>query len=275
MKKLILLIALISLFMIMGVNALVSGDITIQTTTWQENTLVNVTLTNGNNVTYVTLRGSASNTANSSTIVIYNITNSTATNFNFASANFTLGNDIALEDSVSWSITPITTGSQGGADGVSGSATTVTIDRTSPSVATTSHKANTEFDDINTRTITYTVNGANTTSCRIAFGKTRFTGSNTFAMTHSANSCTYTISKGAISDGTYKTYVQASDGTNTSVSTGIDFKIKTIEGVAGDDISAISVPLVEKGVIGQVNLGMVLLIVIVGTGAYLAFFKKK
>src|SRR3990167_10350320 len=166
MKKLMLLIALISLFMIMGVNALVSGDITIQTTTWQENTLVNVTLTNGNNVTYVTLRGSASNTANSSTIVIYNITNSTATNFNFASANFTLCNDIALEDSVSWSITPITTGSQGGADGVSGSATTVTIDRTSPSVPTTSHAAQTEFDDVVTKTITYTVNGVNTTSCR-------------------------------------------------------------------------------------------------------------
>lgn len=278
MKKLMLLMVLISLFLV-GIVYSAPHSLTLNTITWQENTKINISTktTNDNsqvNITNLALFFSASDTANSTSKLVLNITNSSATNFDEGYANITFGNNIVLEDTVNGVVTSITTG-VGDSANINLSSTTITIDRTVPQTSTTSHSANTEFDDSITKTITYTVNGANTTSCRIAFGKTTFTGTNTFAMTHSGNSCTYTISKAAIPDGTYKTYVRASDGTNTSMSTGIDFKIKTIEGVTSDDITSLSVPIVEKVVTEKINMGNVVLIAIFGTAIYFMFFRKK
>jgi len=277
MKKLILLMALISMFLIGIVNA--TPQLSLITTTWQENTMVNVSTKSANddslvNMTYITLRFSASDTANSTSINLINITNTTATNFDFGYANFTFGNNIVLEDTAIGSVTGVSTGLLGGGS-VALSATTVNIDRTKPTAPTTSHSANTEFDDVTTKTITYTVTGTATTSCRIAFGKTTFSGTNTFAMTHSGDTCTYTVTKATIPDDTYKTFVQASDGTNTSISAGRDFKIKTLEGASSDDISALSVPIIQQKIMEQVNLGVVVLIIIFGAFAYMAFFRKK
>lgn len=278
MKNLILLTALISLFMIGIVNA--APQLTIDTATWSLNTLVNISTKSANdgslvNMTFVTVRISSPTTANSSTVNFFNITNTTATNFNFGYANFTVGFDLILEDSADYSATAISTG-VGDADAVTSSATTISLDRTVPSQPTTAHAANKEFTEISgSNIITYTVEGNVTSSCRIAFGKTIFTGSNTFAMTHSGNTCTYTIKKGTIPDGTYRTYAQASDGTNTSSTNGIDFKIKTLEGVTEDDISAISIPIVKQVIGQQINLGMVVLVIIFGAFVYMAFVKKK
>ena len=227
----------------------------------------------------VFFEGRSVSTANSSFSFVGNDTNTSSLRY----VNLTLPNSVILEDANDWEFRATCY--------LNASSSTITVsenvatssiitgrilDRGGiPAIATTAHAANTEFDDSVTKTITYTVNGANTTGCRIAFGRTSFTGSNTFAMTHSGNSCTYTITKATIADGIYRTYVQASDGTNTSISTGRDFKIQTFQGVASDDVTALSVPIVEKVISDKINLEMVLLIIIFGAFAYMAFFKKK
>lgn len=276
MKKLILLMVLISMFLIGIVSA--TPQLALITTTWQENTMVNLSTKSANdgsliNMSYIQILFSASDTANSSTSTIINITNTTATNFDLGYANFTFKNGYVLEDTSKGSVTGKSTGLLGGGS-VDLSATTVNVDRTSPSAPTTSHSADTEFDDVNTKTITYAVTGTDTTSCRIAFGKSTFSGSNTFAMTHSGDTCTYTVTKATIPDDVYTTYVQASDGTNTSTSAGRNFKIKTFEGAAADEISALSVPIAQK-VMEQVNLGTAALVIILGVFGYMAFFKKQ
>ena len=273
MRKFILLMALLS---ILSFGVMATPQLTINTATWGEDTRVNISTKSTNdgsqvNMTYITVRFSASNTANSSTINVVNITNSTATNFDFGYGNFSFSTLYQLEDTAVGSATAISTG-VAGADAVSSSAVTINVERSAPAAPTTAHAAGKEFKDANV--VTYTVAGANTTSCRIAFGRTSFSGSNTFAMTHSGSSCTYTVSKATIADGSYKTYVQASDGTNTSVSAGRDFKITTIEGATSDDIGALSVPAVEKAK-QDVQLGAIITVIIIATVIYMAFFRKK
>lgn len=278
MKRLILLMALMSLFIV----GIADAALTLQTTTWRNDTKINITFGTGDyvgNATHnLTIFASCSDTANSSTSKIYNITNTTATNFNEGSANFTFDSTLNLEDSTLCSVTGRTLGI-GDADAKLLSAITVNMDRTAPSAPTTSHSAGTEFDDVNTKTISYTVIGTHTTSCRIAFmenGKApRFTGTNTFAMTHSANTCTYTVTKATVPDGIYDTYVRASDGTNTSTSTKRDFKIKTMGGDSVDeDVGTVSVNIAEAVENNKqiATTGVIAVIVILG---YYAFIKKK
>ena len=205
---------------------------------------------------------------------MYNITNSStsdeSTNFNWGYANFTLGDDLVLEDSRICSVTGTTTG-EGDADAITLSSTTVLVDRAKPSAPTTSHTAGTEFDDVNTKIITYAVTGENTTSCRIAFLgdgiSPRFSGTNTFAMVHTANTCKYTLTKATIPDGSYNVYARASDGTNKSVSSKLDLSVKTIggdnAGGALGGIGDVSFDIAEK--IGRdqlTNAGIIIVLII-------------
>ena len=211
MKKIIFLMCLISLLVIGVVSATVPS-LTLETTTWNLDTPVNISLTSGANITNLAIFGSSSSTANSSTSLIINITNSSTKNFMDGNdANFTFQSFIVLEDSSDYSITAKTTGN-GAADGITLTATTVTIDRTAPTVPITTIQNGDVF--VKDGVITYTVNGVNTTGCIISFGRNRFSGSNTFAMTHSGDTCTYTVTEGNPPDGTYDTWVQASDGLN-------------------------------------------------------------
>jgi hypothetical protein len=91
----------------------------------------------------------------------------------------------------------------------------ITIDNTVPTTPTLSPESNTKDTDGDV-TFTGTVTGARTTGCILYFDGIN-PGSSSYTMTHSGNTCTYT--KTAMPEQTYKWYVIASDGTNTSTST--------------------------------------------------------
>ena len=242
MKKLIILMAIMSMFIIGVVSA---QSLTLETTTWGQDGFVNITLGTpedcgntatpycGNATEFVTLYATCSDTANNTQSLLYNITNSSttddSTNFNWGYANFTLGDDLVLEDSIICSVTRITTG-LGDADAITLASTTVLVDRTIPTAPTTTQAAQSilKSGDV----ITYTVTGTDTTSCRIAFltdgAAPRSTGSGTFAMVHSGNSCTYTIAVAAVPDGAYNVYGFATDGTNSPFSSKLNLEIDDI-----------------------------------------------
>ena len=273
MKKLILLLALISLFMI-GI-AYATPQLTLNTVTWSAGTMVNISTKSANddslvNMSYITLRFSASDTANSTSKNLINITNTTATNFDLGYANFTFGNSIILEDTAVGSITGVSTGLLGGGS-VALSATTVNIDRTKPTAPTTTQASESEVkdDDI----LTYTVTGTDTTSCRIAFlqdgASPRSSGSNTYAMTHSGNTCTYTIS--GIPDLNYNVYGWASDGTNSTYSSKLNLIVNSISDDSLDTGSFnVDAGQVFKGVSNN-QITTIVIVVIIG----LILFGKK
>ena len=200
--------------------------LTLQTTTWSLNTLVNISLdavgteSIGENVTNVAIFASSSSTANSSTSKLINLTNASDKNFmDMASANFTFGSNIVLEDANNYIITAVVTGN-GGADAKALAGTTATIDRTAPTAPTslqpTNNADNSSTDDM---AFTIAVNGANTTGCVLYFSGSN-PGSSAYTMTHSGDACTLTISD--IAEASYSWYATATDGTNTSANSGIN-----------------------------------------------------
>ena len=200
--------------------------LTLQTTTWSLNTLVNISLDKvgtesiGENVTNVAIFASSTSTANSSTSKLINLTNASDQNFmDMASANFTFGSNIVLEDANNYAITAVVTGN-GGADAKALASTTVTIDRTAPTAPTslqpTDNADNSSTDDM---AFTIAVNGANTTGCVLYFSGAN-PGSSAYTMSHSGESCTLTISN--IAEATYSWYATATDDTNTSANSGIN-----------------------------------------------------
>lgn len=107
----------------------------------------------------------------------------------------------------------------------SASATGVTIDLTKPGTPTTTE---TQQKIKSTKSISYTVVGTNTTGCTFYLGTVLNPTQNSYTMTHSGNTCTYSISKSLyIPDGTYQMYAVATDGLNTSTSS-------TTEGISLD-----------------------------------------
>jgi len=223
-------------------------------------------------------------TANSSFAFLANATNTSAQNY----TNFTMpaANLIIIEPADNYDIRAtcygITVGSSDAGDNVTVATTVtgVTIDLGDvPAIPTTSHATDTVFDDVTTKTVTYAVAGPNTTSCRIAFlsdgDAPRFSGTNTFAMTHSGDTCTYTVSKAAVPDGTYSTYVQATDETNSSISSKVNLRIKTLEGGAIDPISEIGVNLDKVIPDNRKNLQIAVVLILFVVIGWAMFFKKK
>ena len=163
-----LILSFVSLIMLVALALSVSSapQLTLNTVTWQEGTMVNISTKSANdgslvNMSYVTLRFSASNTANVTSINLINITNTTATNADLGYVNFTFGNDIILEDTAVGAITGVSTGVSG-ADGVALASTTVTVDRTVPQLPTSITPTGTLTSRV--QTISATVNEANTTT---------------------------------------------------------------------------------------------------------------
>lgn len=215
-KLSLILVGLLVLFLLGLVSVSAVPSLTLDTTTWTKDTNVSIALTDGNNVTYVAILATSSTTDNSSTKVIANITNTTATNFMARTkVNFTFGDDILLTDSNDYSITATTTGTTT-VDGVSLSATTVTIDRTVPSI--------TSITDLGTslkkssQTISFTL--TNATSWKLFQGNTQIEGS-TITGSASGNTQSKVVKTG--SAGSY--YVTASDSTNTTTSSTSSYKM--------------------------------------------------
>lgn len=273
MKKLIFIMVLMSLLMALGVYA--TDTVTLNApassgTLYGADNELNVTFDFDNPALTINCSISASSpsTANSSSSAIFiNVTNSSGRH----DVNATLPILAIFEDSNDYTVTAQC---YNGSDWISATSSTgVTFDRTVPQSATTSHSDDAEFADADT--ITYTVTGENTTGCRIAFlqsgASIRFTGSNTYAMTYSGDSCTYTVEQLAPSDGVYEVYVQASDGTNTSLSSKINFYINTF----ADDLSGSDYTVeVAKAVISKKqtqNFLIVLILIVVS----FVFLKKK
>lgn len=216
-KNKVVIASLFSLVMLialaLGVNAV--PQLTLNTVTWQENTRANISTKSANddslvNMSFITLRFSATDTANSTSLNLVNITNTTATNFDLGYANFTFGNNIILEDTAVGVVTGVSTGLFS-ANATILSATTVTIDRTMSQVPTTLQP--TARQTSRTQTIQAIVNNANTTSCRLTFNGAN-PGSLTYTMTYSGANCSQTFSN--LAGVTFKYTVSASDGTNRS-----------------------------------------------------------
>ena len=217
-QKVVFFLSIMLMFIALALGVSAAPSISLITTTIQQNTLVNISITDAANVTALSVYAYSSATANSSSgVLLVNITNTTATPLSNGSyANFTFGNNLVLEDNNAYSIAFKTTASGGGAaDGVTGTtATGVTMDRTAPSAPTLVLPSSTN-STIESSLITFsgTVIGADTTGCTLIFSITN-PGSTQYAMTHSGDSCTQAFT--SVPDSSYSFKIRASDGTNTS-----------------------------------------------------------
>ena len=278
MNKLIFLMVLVSIVLMSVVIA--SPQLALITTgKWSENTIVNISTKSTNddsqiNTTFITIRFSASDTANSSTGVLINITNTTATNFDLGYANFTFGNNLIAEDTLVASVTGLTTGNTTAGEtyvATTFSAVTINFDRTKPSTPTTTQAVQSVLKAADV--ITYTVTGTDTTKCVISFQTSKISkssGTNTFAMVHSGDTCTYTIPQITIGDSVYSMSGWASDGTNASFSSIIDIEIDNIASNSQDISEGVQIAIGEEVVTNKQIMNIVIIIVIVG-GAYWFF----
>ena len=257
--------------------------------------LINITFTSNATLALavVHLNLSSASTSNSTSFEVSVASNETSASLHPRNAiNFSLNdtNELVLEPSNDYVLTAwvenATPSHMAGSFVCNSTVTGITIDRgDTPTVPSTAHAADTEFDDVTTTLITYTVNGFNTTGCRIAFledgASPRFTGTNTFAMVHSADSCTYTVGKSTIPDNSYNVYVRASDGTNESISTKLNFKIKTMGGeVGGGGITGfgdgdIDVAVAQKVASNEMTNLIILILIIVVLWYYFNHSGKK
>jgi len=270
-KRLLILLTVFSMFLIGIVYA--QSTPSLDVTTWKLNTNISISLVDGEGVTDVAVFVASASTANGTTGIIFNISNATHNFWGNNSANFSFSADLILEDANDYVVTFVTTETGGSQTGTS--STGVTVDRTVPSAPTTTQAAGSVLEDAGV--ISYTVTGTDTTACTIAFlgnGITpRFTGTNTFAMTHSGDTCTYTISN-VLSDLTYNVYVQALDGTNTSIaSTRLDLQVDVIGSDISGGLDGLSIPI-GQSVGGTPSAGTVVIIIILLVGGYYYFYNK-
>ena len=93
-----------------------------------------------------------------------------------------------------------------------GTRSSITLDNSIPDTPILSPTSGTRDTD-GSVTFTGTVNGSETTACTLYFDGIN-PGSSSYSMTHSSNTCTYTAS--AVPEQSYKWYVQATDGRNTT-----------------------------------------------------------
>lgn len=232
MKKIIILMAIFSMFLMSLVSADGAYACTIIKPDSSDiigtNVLLNVSFTGGegNDTALVDWFFSSPSTANSSSSKLM----ITGTNISDAATNgsinitFELGLDFLLEDSNDYTVGATMNGTA-----CSGSATSVILDRTKPLTPTTTQAVNSVLKAADI--ITYTIIGVNTTSCRISFQTSKVeksSGTNTFAMVHSGNTCKYTIPSVTIGDGVYSMRGFATDGTNSSFSAPLDIEIDNI-----------------------------------------------
>lgn len=229
------------------------------------NVTLSITSDAGNTVSCAFF-GSSPSTANSSTSLISNVTNSSSDTG--AYVNYTLASSDVLEDSNDYTIS-VTCYNTSDGFSVTG-ASSVTVDRSTPSAPTADDSADSEFDAGDSSTITYTVTGTDTTGCTIFFGSAgqspRFYGSNTYAMAHSGNTCTYDVSELNPADGIYDVYVEASDGTDTATSSMINFYVNSFsDDMSGSEyISEVSKAVVKNKQFKDIGTIVIIVVLLFG-----------
>jgi len=216
MKKNVFIPLIIGLLMILSVLSVsASPALTLNTVTWTEGAVINISTKSVNdgsqvNMSYITLRFSASNTRNSTSMNLINITNSSATNFDLGYANFTITlAQHLLDDTNLGSVTGVSTG-VGAADAVALAATTVTVDLSNPTAPTAVTFSNpVEADE----TITATINRQDSNRCFVRFGGV---GAPRQAMTLSGTTCTFTVTANNPPNSAYHAFVTADDAGSDS-----------------------------------------------------------
>ncbi len=98
----------------------------------------------------------------------------------------------------------------------------VVVDNTVPVAPTSLSPTSESVDDDGSVTFSGTVDGNETTACTLNFPN-KNPGSSSYSMTHTGDTCTYTIS--SLPEETYDYYLTASDGTNTSDSSTLRFGV--------------------------------------------------
>jgi len=116
-----------------------------------------------------------------------------------------------------------------GSDRVNATITGITIDNTIPQASTSLSPVDNNIDTDGTVNFTGTVVGVNTTSCTLQFVGTNFGGASQ-AMTHNGNSCSLQLT--AIPEQSYKWFIRASDGSNTTDSSTLTVNIDSDSGTA-------------------------------------------
>lgn len=164
---------------------------------------------------------SSTSTANSTAVLIRNITNSSISQ-TYLNTTF---NSNLLEDSNDYVVYAICYNGTY-TNETSASSTGVVIDNTIPQTPSSLSPSASSTDDDGAVTFSGTVTGVNTTGCTLYFsGKNP--GASSYTMTHSSNTCTYSFT--SMPEETYDYYITASDGTNTtdSATTRFDISIDT------------------------------------------------
>jgi len=272
MKRLILLMVLISLFAVGLVSAVdtvvisTGSDSCINSGTCSLDSILNVTFaTVGNNINTVncSISFTSSLSGNTSGIII-NISNTTT-----LSASTTLAAAIVIEDATDYSFTPTC---QDGATGenVGSAVSSVTIDRTVPTLPTSVQPGTTE-QDTDTLAISATVTGTDTTACTLTF-ETAIPagGTRTVAMTHTGNTCTSTFT--GVADASYGYSVTASDGTNTTSATTKVYTTIQASGTGSGGVVIIPGDAPADGGVSGTSIAFLLIIILVG---YMVFIRKK
>jgi hypothetical protein len=183
-----------------------------------------------------TVTGSSSASGDTDTFYLYNTTT--------VYINATRVTTINQQDANDWTFTGSCVNGTGA--GIAESITAITgvvVDNTKPGTPTISSPA-ADSTVKNSDIITYTVQGVNVTACTIYF-----TSGTNYAMTHSGNTCTYTVSRTAPPDLDYNTYITATDGLNTSTSAATHLKIDAIpeaDQVISGDVSMPAEVLTQK-----------------------------
>ena len=217
MKSKIVIFILMTLFLVGIVYGLGSvnlrtpaADATIAGVASQN---INITFTNTEAVTInCQLQVTSPSTANSTGYNLFNLTNVTSalsTQVN-TTINF---NNIIFEDSNDYTFTARCENSTTSASDTS---TGITIDKTKPGTPTISSPADgSTLKDADT--ITFDIEGNNVTTCNIYFDSVAY------SMTHSASTCTYSVSKTTIANKAYRVFIMSSDGTNTTNSSTLNY----------------------------------------------------
>jgi hypothetical protein len=229
LKVIMSLAALLCFCLALALNAFAadSATISLDTTTWRQTQNISFTCTSCENMTYLEVSFSAADTANSSSVKIFNITNGTGTNFQRGKVNYTFYAAIALEDTSSGSVTASGFNRTAGAIG-SVSATTVIIDRTATSAPTS--LSPTGEQDEGALTFSGTVTAGTTTGCSLVFQGTS-PGYSSYPMTHSGTSCSVSLSNlGRLS---YSYVIRATDGLNSTDSAIATVTVKATNSGAG------------------------------------------
>lgn len=194
---------LFSLAFISGAMTVVIDSPSASSTVSGTTVNVSITATNPGRDWNCTIYAKSSLTANSSWSTLgggATIKNATATIWNVTI------NSIVLEDANNYIFNATCINATLSADDTN---TGITVDNTIPQASTGLTPTSDTDDSV---IFSGTVVGANTTSCTLLFDGIN-PGSSSYAMTHSGNTCTHTLT---VPKQTYRWYIRASDETNTT-----------------------------------------------------------